>query len=102
MILIVAFLIVSGFSAVNTLPRAEDPAITNRNASISTIFPGASAKRVESLITEVIENRLRQLNEIILINSTSRQGVSVISIELNEEIVDTDQFGQKLETNCQK
>ncbi len=89
MILAVAFLVVSGLSAVNTLPRAEDPSITGRNATVSAIYPGASAKRVESLVTEVIENKLRELSEITLITSTSRLGISVIGIELSEGITET-------------
>lgn len=39
MILAVAFLIVSGLSAFQTLPRAEDPIIANRNATITAVYP---------------------------------------------------------------
>ncbi len=86
MVLMVAFLIVAGLSALNTLPRAEDPIITNRNASITTVFPGASASRVESLVTEVIENKLREIDEVSLITSTSRMGISSVRVELKESI----------------
>ncbi|WED28923.1 efflux RND transporter permease subunit [Vibrio sp. DW001] len=96
MVLIVAFLVVGGFSALNTLPRAEDPAIVSRNATISTIYPGANATRVESLVTEVIENELRQLSEIIKITSTSRLGVSIISLELDDTIVDIEPIWSKV------
>ncbi|WP_394246428.1 efflux RND transporter permease subunit [Vibrio profundi] len=96
MVLVVSFLIVSGLSAFNSLPRAEDPVISNRNANITTIFPGASANRVESLVTEVIENKLRQVNEINLITSTSRLGVSSIGVELNESITDSDPVWSKI------
>jgi len=96
MALVVAFLIVSGLSAFNSLPRAEDPVISNRNANITTIFPGASANRVESLVTEVIENKLRQVNEINLITSTSRLGISSIGVELNESITDSDPVWSKI------
>lgn len=94
--LVIAFLIVSGLSAFNTLPRAEDPIISNRNANITTIFPGANAKRVESLVTEVIENKLRQVNEINQITSTSRLGISVIGVELSESITDSDPVWSKI------
>ncbi len=56
--LAVALLIVSGLSALSTLPRAEDPIITNLNASIITHYPGATAERVRSTpLTEKIENK---------------------------------------------
>ncbi|WP_375748827.1 efflux RND transporter permease subunit [Vibrio sp. HN007] len=90
MVLAVAFLIVSGFSAYSSLPRAEDPSIVNRSATIKTIYPGASANRVEALVTEIIENKLREINEIIEITSTSRLGVSVVVIEVDENITDTE------------
>ena len=96
MILAVAFLIVSGLSAFQTLPRAEDPIIANRNATITAVYPGASATRVESLVTEVIENKLRQIDEINLITSTSRMGIAVIGVELNESITDSDPVWSKV------
>lgn len=96
MVLVIAFLIVSGLSAFNTLPRAEDPIISNRNATITTVFPGASAIRVESLVTEVIENKLRQVNEINLITSTSRLGIAVIGVELQDEITDPEPIWSKI------
>ncbi|MFA0438437.1 acriflavin resistance protein [Vibrio sp. 10N.286.49.C2] len=96
MVLVITFLIVSGLSAFNTLPRAEDPIISNRNATITAVFPGASAIRVESLVTEVIENKLRQVNEINLITSTSRLGIAVIGVELQDEITDPEPIWSKI------
>lgn len=88
--LLTALLIVSGLSALQSLPRAEDPLITNRNAAITTHFPGATPERVEALITEKIETELRTLDEIQLITSSSRAGISVVSIELLDSITDSE------------
>ncbi|MEZ9352341.1 efflux RND transporter permease subunit [Vibrio splendidus] len=88
LILMTALLMVSGISAFMTLPRAEDPVIINRYANITTSFPGASAERVETLVTEVIENKLRELSEVKLVSSTSRQGVSIVTLELNDTITE--------------
>ncbi len=85
LILFVAFLVVSGLSAYSSLPRAEDPSIVNRSAVIATLYPGAAATRVESLVTEVIEDKLREVSEINDMSSVSRLGVSVINIRLHEE-----------------
>ena len=74
--------VVAGFSAVTTLPRLEDPRIDNRNVIVLTPFPGASAERVEALVTDVIEDELRQLHEIKEVKSTSRAGMSVVNVEL--------------------
>ena len=82
-------LLVAGLSALATLPRTEDPRVTNRLGLVLTSFPGATAERVEALVTEPIENELRGLPEIRNIWSTSRAGLSTISIELEDRVIDT-------------
>ncbi|NMP30285.1 efflux RND transporter permease subunit [Thalassotalea sp. M1531] len=89
MSLVIALLIVSGLAALSTLPRTEDPRITNRNASVLTKFPGASAERVEVLVTEKIEQKLRKIPEIDLITSVSRPNLSVVQVKLKDEITNT-------------
>lgn len=39
--LVIALLIVAGLGAITSLPRMEDPSITNRFASVVTHYPGA-------------------------------------------------------------
>jgi multidrug efflux pump subunit AcrB len=75
-------LLVAGIAAIKTLPRLEDPRIDTRNVLVITPYPGASAERVEALVTDVIEDELRQLFEIKEMKSTSRAGISIISLEL--------------------
>jgi multidrug efflux pump subunit AcrB len=75
-------LVVAGVSAINNIPRLEDPRIDNRNVLVITPYPGASSERVEALVTDVIEDEIRQLHEVKEINSTSRSGTSIVSLEL--------------------
>ena len=89
LVLAVALLIVSGLSSMSSLPRAEDPIIKNRVAVVATHFPGATAERVEALVTEKIERSLRQLDEIKNLSSVSRPGISVITVELKDEVTDS-------------
>jgi multidrug efflux pump len=49
--LVIALLIVAGFGAISSLPRTEDPHLTNRFSSVVTLYPGASSERVEALVT---------------------------------------------------
>ena len=79
----------AGASALGNLPRLEDPRITLRNAIVLTPYPGASAARVESLVSKKLEDRLREVVEIKEIESTSRTGMSVLSIELADDVVVT-------------
>ncbi|MEM1440713.1 MAG: efflux RND transporter permease subunit [Verrucomicrobiota bacterium] len=80
--------LVAGYSALNSLPRQEDPIITNRGATILTVFPGASADRVEALVSEKIEDELDEIETIKHLDSTSRAGISLVSVELIDAVND--------------
>lgn len=77
-----------GVSALLTIGRQEDPTITNLFATIVTPFPGAGPDRVEALVTEPIETRLREIAEVETIESASSAGVSVVTVELSQFLPD--------------
>jgi multidrug efflux pump subunit AcrB len=87
-VLILAVLITAGLSSFLSLGRQEDPTITNLFATVTTSFPGADPARVEALVTAEIEAELRELAEVDVIESVSRTGVSVVSIELLQTLDD--------------
>ena len=89
MSLAIILLIVSGLGALSTMPRTEDPIMQNRHATVLTQLPGASAERIEVLITEKIEQKLRKISEIKNITSVSRPGISAVTLELNDEVTDS-------------
>ncbi|MGK7878142.1 MAG: efflux RND transporter permease subunit [Xenococcaceae cyanobacterium] len=89
LILTLTIIWVWGLSSFLILPRMEDPELTQRNAVITTLFPGASAERVESLVTEKIEEELVEIEEIKTLESTSQLGVSIIEIELEDTVTRT-------------
>ncbi|MGL1931538.1 MAG: efflux RND transporter permease subunit [Desulfotalea sp.] len=86
LVLTIIIILVGGISAINSMPRLEDPVITTRNATIITLVPGASAERVEAQVTEKIENELQEIAEIKTIESTSKAGISTVAIELADYI----------------
>ncbi len=89
-ILTVALILVAGLSSYYVLPRMEDPLLTQRAAMITTRFPGADAERVESLVTEKLEDSLQEIDEIKELRSVSRSGVSTLSIELRDDVYNVD------------
>jgi multidrug efflux pump len=91
LLLSIALLIVAGLAALSTLPRTEDPHVLNRLAVVLTAYPGATSERVEALVSEPIENQLRKMPEIDDIWSTSRPGLSVVSMRLKDEVTATDE-----------
>lgn len=79
-------LLVAGSLSLYALPRMEDPQLTPRAATITTFLPGADAERVEALVTEKIEEELKEIEEIKEVSSVSRQGVSVVTVKLKDVI----------------
>ena len=69
-----------------SLSRNSMPPYTVRVASVVTSFPGASPERVELLVTDKIEKVAQELPELKLVKSTSRTGLSVVSVELSMEV----------------
>lgn len=88
LILTIVLASVAGLLSMVTLPRLEDPRLVKRNALVLTSFPGASADRVESLVTKKIEDQLRQVEAIKFIDSTSRANISVVQVELHEHLTE--------------
>ncbi len=86
LVISIVVVLVSGVSALRSLPRLEDPVIANRSPLIITAFPGASADRVEALVSEPIEQALKEIPSVKHIESTSRTGVSVVAIELQDAV----------------
>lgn len=78
-------LFVYGIIAFLDLPRAKDPGFIIRTATVVTYFPGASAKRVEQLVTDKLEKEIQQMSEIDFIKSTSKNGVSIIFVNVLEK-----------------
>ena len=89
-ILALGFIMLMGVSALTNLPRQEDPTMTERFGSVETWLPGASAKRMESLVTQKIENALREIPEVKTLDSTTRAGVAEI---LGHDGIGVDQQG---------
>lgn len=88
LVLVVGLILATGASALLTIGRQEDPTITNLFATIVTPFPGADPARVEALVTEPIERELLEIAEIDTISSSSRRGLSVITVELSSFLAD--------------
>jgi len=89
-ILTVIGIVISGLSAFVSLGRQEDPTITDLFASVSTVFPGADALRVEAVVTDRIEQELNEFSEIKTIESTSISGISISQITLKDSVRELD------------
>ena len=73
-------LCVIGLASYLSLSVRELPSVDPPTVSVSTIYRGASAEVVEERITQVIERQVSGIQGIDRVNSSSRDGVSRISI----------------------
>ena len=74
--------LVWGILVYGRLGQQEDPTIPHRTAMLVTAFPGATASKVEELITKPIERKVSELQSIEEIKSQSRPGVSTLTIKM--------------------
>ncbi|WP_415403930.1 efflux RND transporter permease subunit [Tateyamaria sp. SN3-11] len=82
-------IIAAGLSSLLAIGRQEDPTITNLFGTVTTVVPGADPARVEALVTQPIEDILREVAEVDVIESTSSTGISIVSVELGVTVADT-------------
>lgn len=81
------FLILAGMYVLFNIPKESFPEIKIPIVGVTTAFPGASSSDVEVLITDPIEKQLlRGLSDVKEISSTSREGISSITIEFDATI----------------
>ena len=82
---ILGTIILMGLVLYLSLPRDSMPPYTVRVANVVTQFPGASPERVEQLVTDKVEKTVQELPELKEVTSTSRSGLSVVTITLKDE-----------------
>ena len=73
------------------MPQRKDPDIPARQAMVITNWPGASAEKVEQLVTRQIEQTVASNSNIARIESISRENVSYVTLTLAEKLTDTGQ-----------
>lgn len=75
----IAIVIIGAFSlsrlSIDLLPDVEFPSLT-----VSTSYPGASPKEVETLITEPVERAVSTVQNIQAVTSTSSEGSSSVTV----------------------
>ena len=69
---VIAILIMlAGVLAIMTLPISQYPNIAPPSVTIDATYPGASSKTVEDTVTQVIEQKMKGIDNLIYMSSTS-------------------------------
>ncbi|MUH37237.1 efflux RND transporter permease subunit [Zobellia amurskyensis] len=84
-----------GLKSYFAMPREDFPEIVETKIYISTIYPGNTAEDVERLITDPLEDRLKNVSNVVEVTSTSQEDYSIITVEFDEEL-SVEQAKQKI------
>ncbi len=89
---------VMGIYSLLTMPRREDPKTTIPTGLVIAYYPGATSSQVEEQVTRKLENYLFQYEEVNKNKtySTSRDGVVVVNVQINDDVKKPDVFWNKL------
>jgi multidrug efflux pump len=75
----------AGFLAIQKLPIQQYPKVAPPSVTISATYPGASAKTVESAVTQVIEQRLTGIDNLRYFHSSSANSSMTITLTFEPE-----------------
>ncbi len=75
-----------GIKAYFAMPREDFPEIVETKIYVSTPYPGNTAEDVERLITDPLEDRLKNVSNVVEVTSTSQEDYSIITVEFDEDI----------------
>jgi len=97
-LILTAIIVTIGLHAFLKMQRTEDPAITIRTGLVAAIYPGATSEQVEKQVTKTLERHIYKFPEVRKEKtySTSRPGVAVINVELEDNVKNADVFWAKL------
>lgn len=97
-LVLTAMMVFVGLHAFLKMPRTEDPTITIRTGLVIALYPGATSLQVEKQVTKVLERHIFKFQEVRKDKtySTSRPGLVIVNVELEDNVKDSDKFWSKL------
>ena len=97
-LILTALIVIAGVHAFMKMQRTEDPTITIRTGIVAALYPGATSEQVEKQVTKTLEKHIFKFPEVRKEKtySTSRPGLVIINVELEDNVKNSDQFWAKL------
>src|SRR2546421_2002997 len=74
----------AGAYAFFMLGRAEDPSFTIKTLTVTTVWPGATAREMQDQVAEPLEKRLQELTWYDRVETTTRPGYAYMTVTLKE------------------
>lgn len=80
----ILLLVAAGAYAFFMLGRAEDPSFTIKTMTVTTAWPGATAREMQDLVAEPLEKRLQELTWYDRVETTTRPGYAYMTVTLKD------------------
>ncbi|BAV47530.1 cation efflux protein [Mesorhizobium loti] len=80
----ILLLVAAGAYAFLMLGRAEDPNFTIKTMTVTTAWPGATAREMQDLVAEPLEKRLQELTWYDRVETTTRPGYAYMTLTLKD------------------
>lgn len=80
----IVLLAVAGAYAFVKLGRAEDPSFTIKTLTVTSVWPGATAREMQDLVAEPLEKRLQELTWYDRVETTTRPGYAFLTVTLKD------------------
>src|SRR5438874_12712587 len=80
----ILLLAAAGAYAFVMLGRAEDPNFTIKTLTVTTVWPGATAREMQDLVAEPLEKRLQKLTWYDRAETTTRPGYAFMTVTLKD------------------
>lgn len=100
--MITVVVVVWGVLIAVTMQREVFPKTDLDWMYITTVYPSASPEEVEDLVTNPIEEKLREIEEIDEVVSTSAEGISSIVLKLDEDSPNKDRVINEVQQQVDK
>ncbi|PDT44832.1 MFS transporter [Sinorhizobium fredii] len=80
----IVLLAAAGIYAFLSLGRAEDPSFTIKTLTVTTVWPGATAREMQDLVAEPLEKRIQELTWYDRVETTTRPGYAYLTVTLKD------------------
>ncbi len=80
----ILLLVAAGAFAFIMLGRAEDPSFTIKTLTVTTVWPGATAREMQDLVAEPLEKRIQELTWYDRVETTTRPGYAYMTVTLKD------------------
>lgn len=87
---LVAVLVAGGIFAYRDMSKLEDPEIRVKQATVVTVYPGASAHQVELEVTDPLEKSICSMGDVDNVTSRSMNDLSIITVQLSTLVQNED------------